>query len=75
MDNDKLYVMTWKFENGKFETFEYDKNGKFFRKFFIQVAIMEGIEPYPMNVKDGLLYQLIENEDENWDLHITSLDE
>ena len=31
------------------------------------------LQLYPTGIKNGILYQLIENEDEDWDLHITQL--
>lgn len=75
IDSNKIYALTWKFKDGQFEIFEYDIKGKFIKKFLANIAMQEVLEPYPMGIKNGKLYQLIENEDEEWDLYITKLDE
>ena len=32
IDNNAVFVLTWKFKDGKFEIYEYDLNGKFIKK-------------------------------------------
>lgn len=73
VDNDALFVLTWKFEDGKFEIYQYDLDGKFVRKAYAPLRMSGPMQLYPAGIKNGLLYQLIENEDEDWDLHITEL--
>jgi hypothetical protein len=72
-DNNALFVITWKFEDGKFEIFQYDLDGKFVKKAYAPIKMSGPMQPYPLGIKNGILYQLIENEDEDWDLHITEL--
>jgi len=50
----------------------FDIKGKFLKKLFLPYKFMNPVDEYPIAVKSGKLYQLIENEDEEkWELHIT----
>jgi len=70
VSNDIVYLITFKRENGKYETFLYDCNGKLIKKTYIDFKLRNGIAPYPFLIRNGKAYQLIENEDnEVWELH------
>lgn len=73
IDNNYIYILTWKFKKDKFEFYEYDMNGKFSKRFHATIIMQGPLELYPVGIKNGLLYQLIETENEDWDLHITTL--
>lgn len=69
-DNGKIYIHTYLEEEGKYEFFIYDLDGKFIKRTFIPVAYLNGFLPSPYTIKNDTLYQLIENEDEEeWELH------
>jgi hypothetical protein len=37
------------------------------------MVFMMPLEPYPYTVKNGKFYQLIETEDEQWELHASEI--
>ena len=68
--DDFIYVMTYRREGDTYEFFIFDGNGNFLKKVFIPFVFQTAMQPYPFSIKDGKLYQLIENEDtEEWELH------
>jgi len=73
--DDRIYVMIWKKENQKNQFYIYDMDGKFLKKQWIPLAYQNELEPYPLTLKNGKLYQLIEDlEDEVWNLHISTIE-
>jgi hypothetical protein len=69
----RIYVITYKQENNKTECFIFDIKGKFLKKVFLPYIYVNPIDEYPAAIKNGTLYQLIENEEtEDWELHIKS---
>jgi hypothetical protein len=74
VDNGTVYIRTWKSENGASEFFTYDLNGKFIRRLFIPFQYETELTAYPGMIKNGKLYQLVENEKkESWELHISTI--
>ena len=70
VSNDTIYLITFKKEQDKYETYIHDLKGKLIKKTFIQFKLRNGIQPYPFDVNNGKVIQLIENEDtEDWELH------
>ena len=73
--DDRIYVLTYKEDKGKSEWLIMDMQGKLVKKIFLPVSFMNVLDIYPYTVEGGKLYQLIENEDEEWELHIVSIRE
>lgn len=72
--DDFVYAMTYRRQGDKYEFFVFDGNGNFLKKVFIPFVFQTAMTPYPFSIKDGKLYQLIENEDtEEWELHQTQI--
>jgi hypothetical protein len=72
---EKIYVVTWKRKGLDAECFVYDTNGKFIKKAFLPIQDQNAVWFYPFQIKDGKLYQLIENEtSEEWELHATAVE-
>ena len=66
--------MTWIRENEKNEFHTFDMKGKFLKKYWILLAYQSYLEPFPLIVKNGRLYQVIENMDEEvWELHVSEI--
>ena len=66
-----IFVTTYKKKDQKTELFIFELKGSLLKKTFIPIVAQSPIFDYPFNIKDGKLYQLLENDDtENWDLHI-----
>ncbi len=75
VDDGKVVVSTWKNDNGKIELYIFDLKGNLVKKNFIKMAVRDdGMTPYPTAIQKNKLYQLIENEDEEWEFHISKLD-
>lgn len=72
--DDQLHAVTWKREQGKFEFIIFDCEGKFEKKMFVEFRMSGPLQPYPPAFKNHKLYQLIENEAEEWELHAFKLD-
>jgi hypothetical protein len=72
--DNKIYAITYKNENHKNECFIFELNGKFLKKTFLNLHKLDANSHYPFDIKNGKVYQLLENEDmEGWDLHITEV--
>lgn len=66
-----IYVSTFKALNKTtYEFMIFDENGKFVHSMYIPLKFQTSLRPYPLSVKNGKVYQLIENEEEEeWELH------
>jgi hypothetical protein len=86
--DEKIYVMTYKKEKEKSEFVILDLEGKLLKKVFLPfnqsdewfhyslTKLASQFSPHAtFTIKNGKLYQLIENEDEEtWELHITDIE-
>lgn len=70
VDNGTLYVRTYKKTRGKTEFFILNLEGKLLKTVFLPIVEKDGKESYPYTIKNEKVYQLIENSDEEWELHI-----
>jgi hypothetical protein len=69
IDEGKIFVLTYNRKDGKNEFFIFDTDGKYLQKKFLPIQTLNGVSPYPYYIKNGSLYQLVENEDtEQWEL-------
>jgi hypothetical protein len=69
-----LYVMTWIRENEKNQFHTFDMKGKFLKKLWIPLVYQSYLEPFPLTVNNGKLYQVIENlDEETWELHVSKI--
>ncbi|MCP4155479.1 MAG: hypothetical protein GY757_47585 [bacterium] len=74
----KLYIMTYNREEDgekvKNEFYIYDMKGMLLKKKWISIKYQSYLEPYPITMKNGKLYQLVENlDEEEWDLYIEDM--
>jgi hypothetical protein len=68
----KLYVFTFKEEKGRTQCLIFDLGGKLLDTRFIGLQKMDFLQTYPFGIKNGKLYQLIDN-GEGWELHISTI--
>ncbi len=75
IDNDKLYVITHKQENGKYECVILDLKGKELKRVFLPIPPEEPMLALDLyGIQDNIFYSLVENEDEElWELHIQKI--
>ena len=72
--DNKIYIRTYKIKNGKSRFYIFDLKGKLLKKVFLPIAEMNAIDKNPYTIKNGKIYQLIENfDEEEWELHVTAL--
>lgn len=69
----KVYAITFKKEDKGFECFIFDTNGKFLERTILPLKQMDDFISQPYTIKNGKFYQLVENEDETWELHISEI--
>lgn len=63
----KVYVQTYLKKGEKAEFFVFDLKGKLLKQFFLPIVMNDILEQfYLFCIKNGKLYQLIEDEDESW---------
>ncbi len=74
LDNKYAYIMTFKRVKDKYEFFIYDHSGKFIKRDLIHFFFQTRMQPYPSDIHNGTLYQLVDNDDEEiWELHIDKI--
>jgi len=73
--NKKIYIITFKSINDKKECYIYDSaDGKFIKKVFIPLVEQNVQELYPYTIKNGKVYQVVENlDEEKWELHVIDI--
>ncbi|MCP5048818.1 MAG: hypothetical protein GY940_16725 [bacterium] len=72
--DEKLFVPTWNIKDNKIEFFIYDAEGNELSHKYIPFAFRNAFQPFPLAIDKGKLYQVIENEDEEWELHISKIE-
>ncbi|UCH97463.1 MAG: hypothetical protein JSV88_11590 [Candidatus Aminicenantes bacterium] len=73
--DNKIFVPTYKKQNGKNEFIVLDLKGKVQKKIYLPFKDRQLLLSYPYSIKNSRLYQLFDNEEtEEWELHITELD-
>ncbi len=74
VDDNTIYVMTWKIENSINEFFTYDMSGKFKKRLLVPIRYETELQPYPITINKGKLYQIVENEEEEvWEFHMSEI--
>lgn len=70
----KVYVLTYKQNEGKSQFYIFDLKGKFLKKVMVPFAEIDFISPYPYTICNEKLYQLVDDEDtEEWQLRIADI--
>jgi hypothetical protein len=70
----KVYVLTFKREGNKSEFYIFDVKGKLLNRVFRPLKENTPLTYFPFYIKDGKLYQLVENEEEEeWELYVTEI--
>ena len=73
--DDKLYVNGYQNPDGKTEFAVYDRIGNLLKsKVYLRIPEATARDLYPYTIKDGKLYQLVDDVDEEvWELHVHDL--
>ena len=69
----KIYIISNKMEKQKYESFIYSTSGKLIKKTYIQLDSKDILELYPFAINNNKTYQLVENENEDWELIIKKI--
>jgi hypothetical protein len=74
LDENLLYVTTFRRNDDGIECFVFNQKGKFLKKIFLPLVKENVFREYPYDIYEGKIYQLIENDSgEGWDLHIRNI--
>lgn len=72
INENKIYVLTYKQKENQSEFYILNLKGKFIKKRFLPLIEKNALEMYPYTINKGKLYQLVDNEDkEEWELLIS----
>jgi len=64
-----LYVFTWNIQGDNRELFVFNLDGTLVKQTNIPLKMVKFLLPYPFDIKDKTLFQLVDNEDtEEWEL-------
>lgn len=72
-DGGLIYVITYFRKENSVRFLVYDKTGKLKMDKYVSFYLKNFTEPYPYAIGNSKLYQIVENDDEEWELHVTSL--
>jgi hypothetical protein len=73
--DNKLFVVTWHRKKDQAEFIVFDLKGKLVKQIYLPFQIQDGVRGYPWAIKNGKLYQLVENPDsEEWELHVHNIE-
>jgi hypothetical protein len=72
----KIYIQTYKKNksSNKTEFLILDLKGKLLKKVMLPLKYATFFSPYFYSIKNGKLYQIVEDDDEIWGLHITKIE-
>lgn len=72
--DERIYILTYKEENDKFEFLVLDIKGKLLKKVFLPLVKSSYIWYYPWDISKGKLYKIVEKEDsERYELHVDEI--
>lgn len=69
----RIYVLPYGTKKDKNRFYVYDLDGKFVKKITVPLRERNILELFPYTIEKGKIYQLVENDDEEWELHIQSI--
>jgi hypothetical protein len=71
----KVYVQTYSIKDKQAEFFVFNLNGKLLKKFFLPIVMNDILEQfYLFCIKNGKLYQLIEDDEEIWHVDVRDIE-
>jgi hypothetical protein len=70
----KLYILTYKKKGDDTELFVLDTNGKLLKKTYVPVAELDILKSYVFTFQGGKFFQLVDTEDEKWELRVTRIE-
>jgi hypothetical protein len=74
VENQKIYVLSWKKKDNKSELYIYDLKGNPIKKTYVSLVEQDIMLPYPTAIRNEKLYQVVENEEtDEWELQVSEL--
>ncbi len=73
VSDDKVYMQTYRRDGEKAEFIIYGTDGKFIETRMISFRDQNIVRPYPYSISKNKLYQVVENEDDEWEMVITDI--
>lgn len=72
-DRGKIIIVTFNRKPGMSESIFTDIEGKRYKKVYLPIRERNIRDLFPLDIKNGKIYQLLENKEEKWELHITDI--
>jgi hypothetical protein len=72
-DGSDLIATTWKMEKTLTQVYRFAPDGRELGVLLLPLRNQAPLERFPLTVGNGRVYQLVENEDEEWELVVTEL--
>ncbi len=69
----KIYIITNNKNPKGYDSFIYSTEGKLLKRLPLQIMDRDILELYPFAIKDGKLFQLVENDDESYELQVSDI--
>jgi hypothetical protein len=74
VENQKIYVFSWRKKENKSELYIYDLKGTPIRKALVPLVEQDIMLPYPTTIRNEKLYQVVENEEtDEWELQVSEI--
>lgn len=73
VSDDKVYMQTYRRDGDKAEFIIYGIDGQFVGTKMIPFRDQNIVRPYPYSISKNKLYQVVENEDDEWEMVITDI--
>lgn len=69
-DNRMIYIQTYRIDDGKTEFYVLELSGEIVKQVFLPIINENIVETYPLSIIEGKVYQLVENDVEEWESHV-----
>ena len=74
VDNEKIYALTYRRKKNTNQFVIFNTKDKSYKLAYLPIAWRNLMDAHPFTIKNGKIYQLIENEaSEEWELHVTPI--
>lgn len=71
--DDLINIVTWERKGEKFKFYLFDTDWKLKDEVYVGFRMQGVLNPYPATFRNGNLYQVVENDDEQWELFVNPI--
>ncbi len=74
LGDNRIFVIPYRKKQGKNQLYIFDLKGKLLKQVDMPEVEETIFSFYPFAIKDGKFYRLVENQDEEWELHVNEIE-